>query len=695
MKLLQYVPKALRIYGVRTVGHAGSGELRGEYFAKRSYSYIVRHFRPRACNKETQDFAERRFPFLQYFGPKRIEQNVDRFSLGFGQSFQDLFLTRANANIKFQYGANLEVISPKSSHTLALMILKRFSFIKDKSWPNLGCDFESASKARLCTSVPGEMAYYEIKKLNSNKGLTLEFAQDAGMKWLSFDNEELMAKKLEYANDCCFDGNVIWLIDLTLVLEGMSPILVNIYDNSGPFPSSPTISYTETMIFSCSTTIPSSYFGSSRTVIPTPSTTLSGSSLNRTSTFPFCSSTTSPMGISTSLSAEFSISSLGSSVGLSMAIPSTASESSPTGSPTPTTALSRDSSTQPSRLAATSSFTLSSSASSLTEILSSITAFHVHNPSQATYPTSSSLDGIPTLITADSEFGVSSASTRASTTESNDDRLLEVSSAAPNPGSTEYRHSMYSTMHSYRFSFFHVLRKLTDESSVIFELVPSITPPPLHISLGCRLRPFLPSSYPYGALTVSSAFSSLNSAQLRLLGGCGELWIIHLKLTVPAPIPTGTQGRMVAILPKPHYVIIHLESLSASPQHHPPQPQCLWDAHRKTSLVLSIQRTGDPELPTDRALLLNLAPQIVGLRALKSSGQCLFPSVSTPNRTVLQYREFWAVRQPYGSIGMAAFGRIFDYCGKMLQAGSSDIALLQMIFSIFHRDVIRRNTIRR
>ncbi|KAI1373922.1 glycoside hydrolase superfamily [Hypoxylon crocopeplum] len=93
--------------------------------------------------------------------------------------------------------------------------------MKDPSCMHSGCEFSDGAHGGECTGTPGVLSAAEIVKIIAN-GATITFDEEAAVKivtwdsnqWVSWDDAETMKIKMNYANQRCLGGRMVWAIDL-------------------------------------------------------------------------------------------------------------------------------------------------------------------------------------------------------------------------------------------------------------------------------------------------------------------------------------------------------------------------------------------------------------------------------------------------------------------------------------------------
>ncbi|KAF8214839.1 hypothetical protein K438DRAFT_1955885 [Mycena galopus ATCC 62051] len=79
-----------------------------------------------------------------------------------------------------------------------------------------GCPFAGAAPAGPCSGNPGTLMFTEIEDIISSEGYdTLVFDEEAAVNidWVSYDDQQTLAMKLQYANGVCLGGTMVWSLD--------------------------------------------------------------------------------------------------------------------------------------------------------------------------------------------------------------------------------------------------------------------------------------------------------------------------------------------------------------------------------------------------------------------------------------------------------------------------------------------------
>ncbi|KUI70319.1 Chitotriosidase-1 [Cytospora mali] len=105
-----------------------------------------------------------------------------------------------------------------------------------------GCPFSGAGTAGDCTATAGILSYKEIMSIVSQgesvpiwseKDAVMYMTYDDGGSWISFDNNQTFQQKVEFANNHCLGGVMIWAVDLdTYDWQALSGLLDKSVDGS-------------------------------------------------------------------------------------------------------------------------------------------------------------------------------------------------------------------------------------------------------------------------------------------------------------------------------------------------------------------------------------------------------------------------------------------------------------------------------
>ena len=88
-----------------------------------------------------------------------------------------------------------------------------------------GCQFSSGGLPGQCTQSEGTLSYTEIEQIIATQHPTIIFDQQAAVKivtwntdqWVSFDDAQSLALKMDYANSECIGGTMVWAVSLDIV----------------------------------------------------------------------------------------------------------------------------------------------------------------------------------------------------------------------------------------------------------------------------------------------------------------------------------------------------------------------------------------------------------------------------------------------------------------------------------------------
>ncbi|KUI60196.1 Chitotriosidase-1 [Cytospora mali] len=109
-----------------------------------------------------------------------------------------------------------------SKVVLGLGFYGRSFTLKDSSCTIPGCPFASGANPGECTATSGILSDAEIQSIISANDLTPVLDQAAAVKyivwdsdqWVSYDDKDTFATKMDYANKLCLAGTMVWALDL-------------------------------------------------------------------------------------------------------------------------------------------------------------------------------------------------------------------------------------------------------------------------------------------------------------------------------------------------------------------------------------------------------------------------------------------------------------------------------------------------
>lgn len=104
---------------------------------------------------------------------------------------------------------------------LGLGFYGRSFTLSDPKCTTAGCGFTSGAKAGQCTQSVGTLSYAEIQRIIA-KGGKVTKDNTAAVKmvvydtnqWVSYDDEETLKMKIDYANKHCLGGTMVWAVSL-------------------------------------------------------------------------------------------------------------------------------------------------------------------------------------------------------------------------------------------------------------------------------------------------------------------------------------------------------------------------------------------------------------------------------------------------------------------------------------------------
>ncbi|KAJ5951267.1 uncharacterized protein N7479_009680 [Penicillium vulpinum] len=169
--------------------------------------------------------------YMQHFDIVEIEKTIDWFNI---MSY-DLHGTWDNTN-KY-LGPYINAHTNLTEVNLALELLWRNKIdpdhvvlglgfygrsftLADPSCNTPGCIFTSGGNAGSCTDSVGTLSYSEIKRVIDKDNAKVTLDKKAAVKmvtwgenqWVSYDDEETLKLKLDYANSHCLGGTMVWAV---------------------------------------------------------------------------------------------------------------------------------------------------------------------------------------------------------------------------------------------------------------------------------------------------------------------------------------------------------------------------------------------------------------------------------------------------------------------------------------------------
>lgn len=98
--------------------------------------------------------------------------------------------------------------------TLGLGFYGRSYTLNDASCASPGCGISGFGPPGMCDDAYGYLSYDEVQSIVDDDSTTTYFDEDAavniatygGNQWMSYDNKESFAKKVEYASAHCIGG---------------------------------------------------------------------------------------------------------------------------------------------------------------------------------------------------------------------------------------------------------------------------------------------------------------------------------------------------------------------------------------------------------------------------------------------------------------------------------------------------------
>lgn len=105
---------------------------------------------------------------------------------------------------------------------LGLGFYGRAFTLKNPNCNKPGCPFSGGAKKGKCTGESGILSNSEIQDVIAQKKITPTLVEKDAIKyitwdsdqWVSYDDDETLRMKKEYANELCLGGIMIWALDL-------------------------------------------------------------------------------------------------------------------------------------------------------------------------------------------------------------------------------------------------------------------------------------------------------------------------------------------------------------------------------------------------------------------------------------------------------------------------------------------------
>ncbi|EXF81327.1 hypothetical protein CFIO01_00989 [Colletotrichum fioriniae PJ7] len=169
--------------------------------------------------------------YLQHFDLKALSPHVDFFNMmtydfhgvwdkpnefvgPYLNSHTNLTEIKGGLDLLWRNGVD------KDKVTLGLAFYGRGFIASSSSCMSPGCTYESGTYAQACSAEVGVALNSEIDQLVSEQGAKATLNKDAAVKivtwggnnWLTFDDEETLRLKADYARSLCLGGVMVWAI---------------------------------------------------------------------------------------------------------------------------------------------------------------------------------------------------------------------------------------------------------------------------------------------------------------------------------------------------------------------------------------------------------------------------------------------------------------------------------------------------
>ncbi|KAJ4292882.1 hypothetical protein N0V88_005542 [Collariella sp. IMI 366227] len=157
------------------------------------------------------------FWYLQHFDIAKLEPIVDWFNmmadvLAYIAAHTNLTEIDQSMKLLWRNGINPEKV------VLGLGFYGRSYTLQDSSCNTAGCPFTAGGPAGPCTNSVGTLSYGEIQQLIQagaqpvldSTAAVQTLTYGGGNNWVSYDDETTLKMKVDYANDHCLGGTMVW-----------------------------------------------------------------------------------------------------------------------------------------------------------------------------------------------------------------------------------------------------------------------------------------------------------------------------------------------------------------------------------------------------------------------------------------------------------------------------------------------------
>ncbi|KAK7029911.1 putative class V chitinase [Favolaschia claudopus] len=172
------------------------------------------------------------FWYLQHFDVVKIAQTIDWFNMmtydlhGTWDSTDPFIgaivgahtnLTEIDQALQLLWRNNID----PSKVTLGLGFYGRSFTLTDPSCTAAGCAFSSGAPAGECTANVGTLSFPEINriiaagaKVTLDQAAAVKIVTYGGNNWVSYDDSDTFKLKIDYANNHCLGGTMVWAASL-------------------------------------------------------------------------------------------------------------------------------------------------------------------------------------------------------------------------------------------------------------------------------------------------------------------------------------------------------------------------------------------------------------------------------------------------------------------------------------------------